>query len=421
MKIAYVIPKITHGGGITNILEEVKAIKLNGAFLNATLIALEPGTSPSLIKEAMMIGLRVVISPSPELMNKIIIPCDLLVVHYWNSPSMYLFYKHLQSSQIKCRICINLKVNGCTLPQVVPNWIYATAEAFIYSNPLTPTHVLPSNAQALLIPSLVKLPENFNKPRERPFTTFKLVHAGTLNAFKMHPKFMELHAGLNIKDYTLDIWGSGADDDFIIGVKKYKNYNFNGFSSQLSNEIKSHHLLCNPQISLSYASYDKIMLESQWLGIPVIVLKNSFISTHIKHNINGIVAKDVFDYKQQIEYIASNPDVYNLLAQSTYEYAHDNYKLSEYVKQTVELYEQTILNLPKVINENSMPVDPFNAVMDGMGKWRDTMINNPEKLTEEEMYFALRCEGGLIHFYNKFPDNTLLKNTIMKWMNLLEE
>ena len=421
MNIVYIIPKITHGGGMINVLEEVKAIQLTGTICSATVIALEPGTSANLMKEAMLTGLKVLISPSPTLLNKLIIASDLLVLHYWNCPSMYLFYKYLESSQIKCRICINLKVNGCTLPQVVPNWVYTTADAFIQSNPLTPHDLLPSHAKALIIPSLVKLPNTPTKPRKKSLSTFKLFHAGTLNAFKMHPQFMDLHAGLSIKDYTLDVWGSGADESFTDSIKKYANYTFKGFSSQLSDEITSHHLLCNPQTSLSYASYDKIMLESQWLGIPVIVLKNSYISSHIKHNINGIVAENEEDYKHQIEYLASHPEAYQKLVDSTFDYANTHYKLHDFVNQTIDLYHQTILNPAKVINIDTIPDDALTATIDGMGKWGEMLLQNPTSLNEEEIYYALKCEGGLIHYYNVFSDNEQLKITLVKMMNLLEK
>jgi glycosyltransferase involved in cell wall biosynthesis len=421
MNIIYIIPKITHGGGMINVLEEVKAIQLTGTICNTTVIALEPGTSSNLIKEAMLIGLKVLISPSPTLLNKLILPADLLVVHYWNCPSMYLFYKHLESSQIKCRICINLKVNGCTLPQVVPNWVYTTADIFIQSNPLTPHDLLPSHAKVLVIPSLVKLPNAPIKPRKKSLSTFKLFHAGTLNAFKMHPQFMDLHAGLSIKDYTLDVWGSGADQSFTDSIKKHANYTFKGFSSQLSDEITSHHLLCNPQTSLSYASYDKIMLESQWLGIPVIVLKNSYISSHIKNNINGIVAENEEDYKHQIEYLALHPEAYKKLAESTYEYAHTQYKLYDFVKQTIGLYKKIISNPAKVINVGTVPNDAFIATIDGMGKWGEMLNQNAVSLSTEEIYYSLRCEGGFIHFYNWFSDNEFLRMMIMKLKNQLEE
>ena len=421
MNIVYIIPKITHGGGIINVIEEVKAIQLTDNTFNATLISLEPGTSSSLIKEAMSIGLKVLITPSQTLLTKLIIHADLLVLHYWNCPSMYLFYTFLESSQIQCRICINLKVNGCTLPQVVPHWVYSSADALIHSNPLTPHDLLPSHAKALVIPSLVKLTTKINKPTKLPFSTFKLFHAGTLNAFKIHPQFMELHAGLALNDYSLDVWGSGADDTFTDAIKKYTNFHFNGFSTNLTNEINSYHLLCNPQTPLSYASNDKIMLESQWLGIPVIVLKNSYISSHIKHNINGIVAEDEVDYKQQIEFLASHPEAYQSLVDSTHEYANTQYKLHDYVQQTIDLYHQTILQPAKAIDKGSVPKDAYTAVIDGMGSWGEMLVQNPTSLTQEELYYALKCEGGLIHYYNVFSESEQLKITIVKLMNLLEK
>ncbi len=423
MNIVYIIPKITHGGGMSNILTEVTTIQKLGIKTDPLVISLESGVSTELLKSAVAIGLKTLITPSKNVLKKILLKADLLVVHYWNCPSLYEFYILLTNEKIESRICVNLKVNGCTLPQVVPEWIYKTADAFIYSNPLTPTDSLQHTSLKLNIPSLVKLPDLINPINTYTKKEFKLFHAGTLNTFKLHPQFIEMHSNLSNKKYSFSFWGAGADDTFLTQIKEFPWISYYGFSSNLSESIQSHHLLCNPQTLLSYGSFDKIMLECQWIGKPVITLKNSYISTHIKHNINGIVAYDEYEYKLQLTNLIEDPKQYKNLVESTLSYSHANYSLYKIVMQTYDLYKSTIQQEKKIIDEICVPKNPIKAVLDGMGKWKNYIVNNEtNNLNKEELYYALYCEGGLVHYLNQYPTNNELKiiiSILMDQLNLL--
>lgn len=413
MNIVHIIPKITHGGGMPNIITEVKTSVRLGKKSTNLVISLESGVSPELLKEALSSGLKVLVTPSKELLIKILSKADILVIHYWNCPSLYLFYRFLEEQKITCRICVNLKVNGCTLPQIVPNWVYQSANGFITSSPSTPSTHFEKQTIAKVVPSLVNLPDCVTLPKPPSFDTFQLFHAGTLNAFKIHPNFIKLHTEISEKNYILNIWGAGADEQFEKNVSANKWIHYHGFSNSLQTDILSQHLLCNPQTALSYGSYDKIMLESQWLGKPVIVLKESSISSHIKHNINGLVAENKEDYKIKLKEIIENPSDYLSLSQRSFEYAHDTYSVESIVLQLVDIYEK-MLDLPKKeLPSNLIPKDAFSAVLDGMGILKnDFLKNNLVNISKEEIDYALHCEGGLIHFYNAFPEQLELKNVI---------
>ena len=413
MNIVHIIPKITHGGGMPNIITEAKTSIRLGKNSSNLVVSLESGVSPELLKEALTTGLKILVTPSKELLIKILSKADILVIHYWNCPSLYLFYRFLKDQKITCRICVNLKVNGCTIPQIVPNWVYQSADGFITSSLATPTTNFEKHTIYKVLPSLVNLPDCSSLPKAPSFDTFQLFHAGTLNAFKIHPNFIKLHTEISEKNYILNIWGAGADEQFEKNVSENKWIHYHGFSNSLPKNILTQHLLCNPQNALSYGSFDKIMLESQWLGKPVIVLKESFISSHIKHTINGLVAENEGDYNEQLKYIIENPSDYLSLSQRAFEYAHDTYSVESIVLQLVDIYEK-MLDLPKKeLPLNLIPNDAFSAALAGMGMLKnDFLKNNLVNISKEVKYYALHCEGGLIHFYNAFPEQLELKNVI---------
>ncbi|GAB4040473.1 glycosyltransferase family protein [Spirosoma gilvum] len=418
MKILYVIPRMTYGGGMPVILTEVKTMQQLGVDVSATVIVLEKGISTHLMTEAISCNVKVLLAPSSVLAGKLISQADITVVHYWNCPSLYRFFRFLADSQVPHRLCVSIRVNGCTLPQVVPNWVYASADALVRLHPRTPTTDLRPGIEVLTLPSFIRLPDlNAQPPMPDP-TTFRLVHAGTLNYFKTHPRLISLHEGLSIKSYSFDIWGSGIDALFENDQAKAHHAVYRGFSANLYADMTPYHLLCNPQTSLSYGSFDKIMSEFQWMGKPVVVLKNSYIADHIQHGLNGMVADDEYSYRAILAMLASQPNIYKRLSERTLHYTRSNYKLTDSVAALVGLYQRTMQKSPKFVDATCIPNQPIEAALDGLGNWQQQLSNDSMTRSPEEINYALRCEGGLIHFYKEYPNDSALRTQITQLLAL---
>ncbi|MBN8826150.1 MULTISPECIES: hypothetical protein [unclassified Spirosoma] len=418
MKLLYVIPRMTYGGGMPVILTELKTMRWLGVDVSATVIVLEKGVSTQFMTEAVANGVKVLLAPSSVLAGKLISQADLTVVHYWNCPSLFRFFRFLADTQVPHRLCLSVRVNGLTLPQVVPQWVYANADALVRLHPRTPTTDLRPGIESLILPSLIRLPDLDAPPPAPDFSTFRLFHAGTLNYFKTHPQLIALHEGLAINSYGFDIWGSGMDRLFENDLAVAQHAVYRGFSTNLYADMAPYHVLCNPQTALSYGSYDKIMCESQWMGKPVIALKNSHIADHIHTNINGIVADDEYQYRVILEMLSAKPEVYKKLSQSTFEYTRNHYKLTDYVAALVRLYQRMIQLLPKAANTACIPHQPLEAALDGLGNWKQRLTDTPGLLSQEEIMYALRCEGGLIHYYKDYPDDSALRTQIAQLLAL---
>lgn len=418
MKIAYIIPRISHGGGMANIVAEVKLLKAIFDGFKATVIAVEPQMSADLVAEAYAAGIKVFLMPSASILNKLIETADLLVVHYWNCPSMYGFFKYLSASGLPHRLIVSVRVNGCTLPQVVPYWVNASAGGLIHVNRNTPVNAVNPGIMVKVIPSILRLPEDAPHHQITDNGTFRLFYAGAINFFKAHPRLIELHEGLAIPHYLFDIWGAGIDNTFQHAISVAKQVHYKGFSKSIYDDIKPYHMLCNPQTKFSYGSFDKIIKESQWMGKPAITLKEAYVSDNIVDGINGIVAADEDHYRSVIEQLAADPSAYRRLSRSTLEYTRANFKLVDYAKQTADLYTNTMSVHPKAMASIRPPDSAFEAALDGMGKCKAVILNNPEKLSKIEINYALRCEGGLIQFYKAYEADVELKQKIVELIEI---
>lgn len=416
MNLLYVVPRVTYGGGMPNVLAEVKALRPLADGLRATVVALEPGVSTGLMTEAVAHGLKVLVAPADGLLTRLVERADLTVVQYWNCPSVYRFFRLLSQSRVPPRLAVNVQVNGATLPQVVPDWVLAPAGAVLHANPRLRTDALRPGVETLMLPTFIRLPDNLPPPEVPDFGAFRLFYAGTLNAFKAHPDLVALHEGLNIPRCHLDLWGAGMDAAFERDLVGARAVTFRGFSQNLYADMAPYHLLCNPQAALSYAAFDKIMLESQLRGKPSIVLKNSAVAGHVVPGVNGLVAADETEYRALLEGLAADPAAYRRLWQSTLHHAHTTFRWMDYGQQTLRLYERTRQREAKTVE--TIPDQPETAALDGLGPWRQTLLERPEALTADELAFALRCEGGLVHYHKAFPDDEALKRRIHALLQL---
>ncbi|WP_080056488.1 glycosyltransferase [Spirosoma aerolatum] len=418
MKILYVIPRMTYGGGMPVILTELKTMRRLGVEVSGTIIVLEKGVSTQLMTEAVSNGVKVLLAPSSALAGKLISQADVTVVHYWNCPSLFRFFRLLADMQVPHRLCLSVRVNGCTLPQVVPQWVYSNTDALVRLHSCTPTNGLRPDTETLTLPSLIRLPDLAAPPPVPDFSTFRLFHAGTLNYFKTHPQLIALHEGLAIDSYRFDIWGSGLDTLFENDLAVAQHALYRGFSTNLYADMAPYHVLCNPQTALSYGSYDKIMCESQWVGKPVIVLKDSYIAEHIHSGINGLVADDEYQYRAILEMLSAKPDLYKKLSDSTFEYTRSNYTLTDYAVALAGLYQRMIQKPLKIADAASIPGHPADAALDGLGHWKQLLANDSRALSLEAIKYALRCEGGLIHYYKDYPDDSVLRMHITQLLAL---
>lgn len=407
MNITYIFPRMGYGAGITNILTEIKIIKQFTSEHSFQIVSVENLNVAELSLKALQIGVKVRLSPSDNQLIKILEGSDILVFHYWNCPSSYEFIKKIKSFSIALRLCISLRVNGNTLPQIPPEWLLAAANGIIQVHPKTNLNKY-KYLNPIILPSLVEIPKWEGLLQPKNFDPFKMLYAGAFTPFKTHPQFLDLHHNLAIKNYQLDIYGNMIPERY----KSINQISFKGFTTKLNEQIPSYHILCNPQHRLAYSSFDKIMKECQLLGVPPIVLKESSVGDLIENNINGIIAEDIVDYKLKLEELANNHSYYFKIQQSTFENTHATYNPIKIVKDTIDYYQYLVQAKNKVALTNNIPLEPLEACLDGMGDKKTNLINNPKDLSKDEKQFVLSCEGGLVQFSNYYPSNKQLTEII---------
>lgn len=406
-----------YGAGITNILTEIKYIQALNLNFTFQLVAIEKVNIPELSLKAFSLGVKIRLAPSNPQLEAIMENTDLVVFHYWNCPSSYAFIQRLKCLNLPVRLCLSIRTNGFTYPQIPPSWIFDMAAGIIKVHPKTPVKQ-ESEKPVIQIPSIIEVLDAKKEMQLPSFNSFKLLYAGAFNPCKTHPQFLEIHQNLPIKNYQLDIYGNLNPDLY----PNNSNVYFKGFSNNLPEIIASYHMLCNLQPKLAFSSFDKIMKECQLEGVPPIVLKESSVGDLIQHNVDGIVANDLEDYVGNLIEISNNESLYLALRSSTFEHTHANYKPQEIIEKTINFYTLLVQTSSKKTLQINIPEHPLQACLDGIGEQGKAAFERSiANFTNDELWFLLHCEGGLAQFSNYFDEDNELKETIAFIQTYLRE
>jgi len=423
MKIIHILPKINDGGGIGNIFAEVSALREFQVEMEVTIVSLETAFSMKRMLDARRLGIRLIIAPQIETLQILLLSADLVIVSYWNHPLLtgFLIRWRLQGFQIP--LVLNVRINGLTLPQALPKWVVQSASGILYSHPNTLSEQKKDLLPDILLYTqpFINLPEIENPSKRDFFGKFVAFYAGSLNRFKRLPNLFDLHDGIELPNGRIEYWGAGEDPETTNRLSQLKFGEYRGFSKNIYADFSNYHLLLNPQSHLSYGSYEKIRVECAWMGIPCLVLKESYIATHVESGINGVVAEDEIEYAENLRQLAINPKVWKSLSESTFSHIRETYKLKELAESTIDFYQKVCSVGSRTIeNDSFLPLTPLDQVLSGMGNWAEQLKLHPEKLSTLELNYALHCEGGLIHYANMGASDSELLHLIDRLFQLLE-
>ena len=423
MRVVYILPKINDGGGIANIFSELSAFKQYQIDVDATIVSLETAFSTKRMLQARSFGIRLLIAPHNDTVRDLLLEADLVVVIYWNHPLISNFLDWWALQMFNKPLILSVQVNGITLPQVLPNWIVQCASGILYYHPKTLSvqseGSMPKFYQ--LSHLFIQLPDLEENPKRDFSSDFVAFYAGSLNRFKRLPNLFDLHDRLNTSGCRIEYWGAGEDSSTTERLKQLKVGVHKGFSNDIYADFSKNHLLLNPQSSLSYGSYEKIRVECAWMGIPNLVIQDSFISDHVENGVNGFTAADEHDYIEKLKWLVNDRKAWKSLSDATFEHIRKTYQLEDIAESTMEFYRKVCSAGPRSTDNVSLPTTTLSRVMSGMGKWAEHLESEPELLSDLELEYALHCEGGLIHYANMDGMDQDLKNLIERLFLVLEK
>lgn len=277
LKILHVVPRLNRGGGGASVLQEWAE---TGDTIDHQFLSLEGAVDVSMLRDAMRRQIRVHQAPQTAELRTLLASADLVVLHFWQCPSIYAFLTQLDG--LKARLVLYTHTRGTTPPQILTPGVLKLADGWISSAPPELAYAGPH----LWMPALVD-PRLEDAPLPRVQTPFRLAHCNTLNPSKLHPDFVALHAG-----FTVDIYGTGGGEAALTALPGATLHGFVSDWWQSTTACALTHPL-HPCVS---STADKVVQEAMFCGMPVVLLEPAGLSALVGDA--GLVARDFADFRR---------------------------------------------------------------------------------------------------------------------------
>lgn len=365
LSILHVVPRLNRGGGGASVLHEHLAIP--GA-VKHSFLSLEGEVDVSMLRDAMRRRIRVHVAPSAAEESELLKGADVVVIHFWQCPSIFHFFKRLNGETL--RLIIYSRVRGTTPPQILHPELLAQADGWISTGPPE----LKFEGPQLWMPALID-PDLVDSPfRDRLETPFSVVHCNTLNASKMHPDFAALHAG-----HDVEVFGAGGDEELLATAP---HLHIKGFVHRWW-EATSAQVLGYPLHPMTSSSSDKSVQEALFAGLVVVLLAPTALDALVGDS--SIVASDAEEYRQALDRLAADVAWRKELALAGQTHAHQHLNPHKNALKLLTFYE-VIRSIPATVKSFAVELPDYLATV------------HPDSAPPAAAWHLNHAEGGRHHW-----------------------
>ncbi len=124
--IVHVVPRLSMTGPVRSIAAGAKYADRLGLHRTQRVVALERELSPAAVLLLRREGIELTVRPTPNELDDVVRSADLVLVHFWNCPSMFEF---LLRPIPDARVIVWIRMQGLDAPQVVPPALVDYADA----------------------------------------------------------------------------------------------------------------------------------------------------------------------------------------------------------------------------------------------------------------------------------------------------
>ena len=419
MKVLHILPRWIGGGPERDLIELSRQDLLRGTNVQRRALILDRPLSAPLLIKARKVGLHLVNGEWRDALVDEVSAADVVEIRYWNHPLMAeLLRKELPPS----RIVIRSAVAGDTLPQIISAKLAAFPDLWILTSPqgygAKNLERVPAGAHN--IPALADMQrmENFTA---KPHAGVRAAYLGSIDPSKLHPRFPEIVKATQ-GSIHFDLIGDAAPESILqlqLGLEALgvtDRVTLHGHVEDISAALAKSDLFAYPLNVRSWATSEKSLQEAMWIGLPPVVLKGTAADGWIESGTTGFLANNIMEFADSVNTLARDKSLRHQIAESAQAFARINFDPTINSERLVTLFNQ-MLEFPKRPRESlsSGTVEGAEIFLESIDSDSDDlkrMINIKDTLPQHERLLLLRGEGGLLHYANHYPQDSMLRSWV---------
>lgn len=421
----HILPAFGAGGPVRSLLAFVKGTRATQPELRHTVATLQAGDYMPLLFELKRHGATVLRAPTRDAILAGIAKADVVMLHFWNTPRVWRF---LTDDLPSARWVIWSKILGAYAPQRLNVPYLAGLGDIVLTAP--PPADLPALADAPVVPGLVDA-GRISALERKPHDGFNVDYVGTTNRGKMHPRFIEMMARLDIADLRVRIAGGALEPAMaavLAAAPDPGRFACLGFVENIAALLATSDVFAYPLAERTYATSDKSLQEAMLAGVPPVILPHGGPSRFVVDGETGMVAQNEDEFVAAIEYLHRNPDRREALGRQARHAAETLFSPEAHVARLMQVVDRAA-GQPKrarlagngelapaaalfLMSQGSDEEAASAAVTEWQAGLRAPMERYAEALDDD----GFQVEGGILHWRNEAPDDALLRRWTGLWL-----
>ncbi len=256
-----------------------------------------------------------------------------------------------------------------------------------------------------------------HEPRDRANETISTGYFGSLNFAKLHPRYIDYLAAVDIPGFKVKIIGDLCNKNVLNqqcdAIGKAGMLEFTGFVPDVASELDSINVLAyllNPE---HYGTTENALLEAMAMGIVPIVLDNPAERHIIDDHNTGLIVHSPDEFAEAIQWLSENPVERQRLGNQAAKSVRERFSV-EKMEASLNAYYRKILSMEK------RRIDFLGIFGNNPAEWFLSCQGDKSIFAEEgrihvnddtTLSYGLfeKSKGTVFHFSEYFPDNLELK------------
>jgi glycosyltransferase involved in cell wall biosynthesis len=427
LSVVHVIARLGATGPTRSLAALVKFGQRSGQPWAHTIVVLETGVAPMAVLWLRREGAKLIVSPSISERDEMLGRADVVIVHYWNCPSIVGFLATSTVDSRRAPRVVWVHTLGVHPPQVLASAVVESGDELWLSTAATRSAPSVQGLEAMgamaVIPGLID-PDRLESYRPIPHDGTVIGYVGTINRQKIHPRFVELCTAIAEKaraDVRFTVVGTGGDEQEIRNAAAElglgDRFTVPGHVDDVAAALGSFDVFGYPLGALTYASSDLSVQEAMWVGLPPVVFDVGGLADIIVRGETGLVTTSDDDYVNCVCLLIGDRGLRERLGQGARAHARTNFDPLRSVAQVAERLAMTIdrhrhRHDPPPGNALFGPT-PAHWFASSLGSHGDAFRRSLENggggnpLAEcdgaPSQELLIRGEGGLFQWRNAYP------------------
>jgi len=263
----------------------------------------------------------------------------------------------------------------------------------------------------------------FEMPNRKSDEPLMAGYLGSLNFAKLHPRYVEFLAAIDLPDFTIRMIGDIVSRDVLEKQSREAGhpdmFEFRGYTADVASELADINILpyiLNPQ---HYGTTENALLEAMSMGVVPIVLNNPAERALVINRKTGLIVRTPQEFGDAVTWLANHPESRQRIAREAAQSIRNNFV----VRKMSEAFNRHYTSSCEV----DKTVIPFTTIFGkSPAEWFLACQRHPEYFTTDYKLslideFTLpglieQSKGSIFQYHKYFPKEERLS----QWAQRLE-